>query len=180
MSNVFSKLGKQKTLSEENVASALREIRRALLDADVALPVVRDLIEKVRDQAVGLSTIKDVDPAQQVVKIVNDELITLLSGSEKLSNKLLDIDGHTPAVIMTLGLQGSGKTTSAGKLAKRLTEQDGKKVFLASLDNRRPAAQEQLKMLGDKINVPSLSYYCRSICHRNCQTCNDCCTIWRI
>lgn len=156
LSNVFSKLGKQKTLSEENVASALREIRRALLDADVALPVVRDLTEKVRDQAVGLSTIKDVDPAQQVVKIVNDELITLLSGSEKISDKLLNIDGHKPAVIMTLGLQGSGKTTSAGKLAKRLTEQDNKKVFLASLDNRRPAAQEQLKMLGDQINVPSL------------------------
>ena len=157
LSNVFSKLGKQKTLSEENVASALREIRRALIDADVALPVVRDLTEKVRDQAVGLSTIKDVDPAQQVVKIVNDELVTLLSGSEDApSDRLLNIGDHKPAIIMTLGLQGSGKTTSAGKLAKRLTEQEGKKVFLASLDNRRPAAQEQLKMLGDKINVPSL------------------------
>ncbi|MEM6602648.1 MAG: signal recognition particle protein [Pseudomonadota bacterium] len=158
LSNVFSKLGKQKSLTEENVAVALREVRRSLLEADVALPVVRDLVEAVRDKAVGLDVIKDIDPSQQVVKIVHDELISLLSGGESSDQEtqLLDIQGRKLSVIMTLGLQGSGKTTSAGKLAKRLKEYEGKKVFLASLDDRRPAAQEQLKILGDKIDVESL------------------------
>ena len=156
LGSIFSKLGKQKILTEENVAIALREIRRSLLVADVALPVVKHLTETVRDKAVGLHLIKDIEPAQQVVKIVHDELLSLLSGDEKSSEKLLDIDGRALSVVMTLGLQGSGKTTSAGKLAKFLSEKHNKKVFLASLDNRRPAAQEQLKILGDKIGVDSL------------------------
>lgn len=156
LAGVFSKLGRQKTLNEDTVALVLREIRLALLEADVALPVVKQLTEAVRDQAVGTQIIKSVEPAQQVVKIVHDELVSILSGGMEASENLLDIEGRPLSVIMTLGLQGSGKTTSAGKLAKRLKEKEGKKIFLASLDNRRPAAQEQLKILGDSIGVDSL------------------------
>ncbi|MFT6071736.1 MAG: signal recognition particle subunit SRP54 [Alphaproteobacteria bacterium] len=157
LSGVLSKFGKRKTLREDDVASVLREIRLALLDADVSLPVVKQLVDDIHEKAVGITLIKDVEPAQQVVKIVNDALVEILSGGTNQDDEaILDINRPTLSVVMTVGLQGSGKTTSAGKLAKRLTERHQKKVFLASLDNRRPAAQEQLKILGDSIQVASL------------------------
>lgn len=157
LSGVLSKFGKRKELREDDVVSVLREIRLALLDADVSLPVVKQLTENIHQKAVGVTLIKDVEPAQQVVKIVHDELIEILSGGQNQTEEaILDINRAGLSIIMTAGLQGSGKTTSAGKLAKRLATRHQKKVFLASLDNRRPAAQEQLKILGDMINVPSL------------------------
>ncbi len=157
LSGVLSKFGKRKELKEDDVVAVLREIRLALLDADVSLPVVKQLIDNIHQKAVGVTLIKDVEPAQQVVKIVNDELIDILSGGKNQDDgAILDINRPSLSVVMTVGLQGSGKTTSAGKLAKRLTERHQKKVFLASLDNRRPAAQEQLKILGDMIGVASL------------------------
>ena len=157
LSGVLSTFSKRKTLNDSDVAAVLREIRLALLDADVALPMVKQLLENIQQKAVGVTLIKDVEPAQQVVKIVNDELVEILSGGDNQTEEaILDINRPSLSVVMTVGLQGSGKTTSAGKLAKRLTERHQKKVFLASLDNRRPAAQEQLKILGDSIGVASL------------------------
>jgi signal recognition particle subunit SRP54 len=157
LSSVLSKFGKRQQLREDDVASVLREIRLALLDADVSLPVVKQLIDDIHEKAVGVTLIKNVEPAQQVVKIVNDALIEILSGGINQNDEaILDINRPSLSVIMTVGLQGSGKTTSAGKLAKRLKERHQKKVFLASLDDRRPAAQEQLKILGDSIHVDSL------------------------
>ena len=143
LGNIFSKLKQETHLTEENVALTLREIRRVLLEADVALPAVRHVLEQVQQKAVGLHLIKDVSPAQQVVKIVYDELLGLLSGGEDTQEALLNFSNKT-SIFMTLGLQGSGKTTSAGKLAKYLKEKHNKKVLVASLDNRRPAAMEQL------------------------------------
>jgi len=157
LSGVLSKFGKRKQLREDDVVAVLREIRLALLDADVSLPVVKQLVEDIHQKAVGVTLIKDVEPAQQVVKIVNDAMVEILSGGDNQDDEaILDINRPKLSVVMTVGLQGSGKTTSAGKLAKRLTERHQKKVFLASLDNRRPAAQEQLKILGDSIQVDSL------------------------
>lgn len=157
LSGVLSKFSKRKTLRDEDVAAVLREIRLALLDADVSLPMVKTLTENIQQKAVGVTLIKDIEPAQQVVKIVNDELVEILSGGENQTDEaVLDINRASLSVVMTVGLQGSGKTTSAGKLAKRLKERHQKKVFLASLDNRRPAAQEQLKILGNSIEVASL------------------------
>lgn len=155
LSNIFSKFGKKGQLTSEDVDNVLREIRLSLLEADVALPAVKHLTQIVKEKATGLETIKDVDPAQQIVKIVHDELLDLLSHDDHAGETILDFS-QNPAIFMTLGLQGSGKTTSAGKIAKFLKERQDKKIFLASLDNRRPAAQEQLKILGDSIQVDSL------------------------
>lgn len=152
LGGVFDRLRGRGALKEEDVRAAMREVRIALLEADVALPVVRDFINTVTEQAVGQSVLKSVAPGQQVVKIVNDALTEML-GSEASD---LDLAVAPPAVIMMVGLQGSGKTTSTAKIAKLLKEKHGKKVMMASLDVQRPAAQEQLKVLGEQVNVATL------------------------
>ena len=155
LGGVFDGLLGRGALTEKDVTAALREIRVALLEADVALPVVKDFIASIKDKAVGEDVIRSVKPGQQVVKIVHDGLVELLGGEEAETGLRVD---NPPAVVMMAGLQGSGKTTTTGKLAKRLAERDKKKVLLASLDTRRPAAMEQLAILADQCgdNVSSL------------------------
>lgn len=146
LTSVFDGLTGRGALSEKDVSNAMREIRVALLEADVALPVVKDFIAKVREEAVGEAVIKSVTPGQMVIKIVHDALVEMLGGEdEEGAAAKLKIDSP-PAVIMMAGLQGSGKTTTTGKLAKRLKEKERKKVLLASLDVRRPAAMQQLEI----------------------------------
>jgi signal recognition particle subunit SRP54 len=152
LGGVFDKLRGRGALNESDVRAAMREVRIALLEADVALPVVRDFIDNVTEKAVGHNVLKSVTPGQQVVKIVNDALTEML-GSE--ASELL-IDVTPPAIIMMVGLQGSGKTTTTAKIAKRLKEKDRKKVLMASLDVNRPAAQEQLATLGTQADVATL------------------------
>ncbi len=147
LGGIFDGLTGRGALSEKDVNAALREIRVALLEADVALPVVKDFIEKVRERAVGEEVIRAVKPGQQVIKIVHDGLVEMLGGED--ADTTLKIDSP-PAVIMMAGLQGSGKTTTSGKLALRLAGKQKKKVLLASLDVRRPAAMEQLAILADQ------------------------------
>src|SRR6056297_850754 len=148
LSGVFDKLTKQGALSEADVATALREVRVALLEADVSLPVARDFVKQVQQKAAGQAVTKSVTPGQQVVKIVHDELVHMLAGDGG-EGAGLKID-QIPAPILMVGLQGSGKTTTTAKLAKRLTERDGKRVLMASLDVNRPAAMEQLAILGSR------------------------------
>ncbi len=152
LGGIFDSLKKRGTLREEDVNAALRDIRVALLEADVALPVAKSFIEKVRAEATGEKVLRAVAPGQQVVKIVHDALIETLSHPETA----LNLNCPAPAVILMAGLQGSGKTTSAGKLAKFLKEKQRKKVLLASLDIYRPAAQEQLDILAKKVEVGAL------------------------
>src|SRR5574338_1357400 len=152
LGSVFDKLRGRGALGEADVRSAMREVRVALLEADVALPVARDFVDKVTEQAVGQEVLRSVTPGQMVVKIVNDALIETL-GSDTAE---LNLNVAPPAVIMMVGLQGSGKTTTTAKLAKRLTERDRKKVLMASLDVARPAAQEQLAVPGRQANVDTL------------------------
>ncbi len=152
LSGVFDKLRGRGALSEDDVRSALREVRVALLEADVALPVARDFVDQVTERAIGQEVIRSVTPGQMVVKIVNDALVEMLGGE----NAELNLEVNPPAVIMMVGLQGSGKTTTTAKLAKRLSERDRKKVLMASLDVARPAAQEQLAVLGRQIAVDTL------------------------
>jgi len=154
LGEAFGKLTRRGALSEADVNAALREVRVALLEADVALPVVRDFVEHVRQRAVGHEVIRSVTPGQQVIKIVNDELIEMLGGRTEHAG--LDLAAAPPAVVMMVGLQGSGKTTSTAKIARRLTQRDRKKTLMASLDTRRPAAMEQLKVLGEQADVPTL------------------------
>jgi len=154
LGGIFDGLMGRKTLSEDNVNAAAREIRMALLEADVALPVVKDFIETVKVQAVGQDIIKGVNPAQQVVKIVNDALIDMLGGTE--DEVALTLNAPAPAPFLMVGLQGSGKTTSTGKIAKLLKDKENKKILMASLDVYRPAAQKQLAVLGDQIGVDTL------------------------
>ena len=149
LQDVFSGLAKRGALSEADVDAALREVRLALLDADVALPVVKSFIAKVRDGAVGSDVLKSVRPDQQVIKLVNDALTEVLGGDAAP----LNIATNPPSVILMAGLQGSGKTTTAGKLALRLRSRERKKVMLASLDVTRPAAREQLRLLGEQAEV---------------------------
>ncbi|MGR3621934.1 signal recognition particle protein [Pseudophaeobacter sp.] len=153
LSGVFDRLTKQGALSEEDVKTALREVRVALLEADVSLPVARDFVKKVQEQATGQSVTKSVTPGQQVVKIVHDALVDVLRGDEDLGTLKVD---SPPAPILMVGLQGSGKTTTTGKLAKRLKDKDGKRVLMASLDVYRPAAMDQLAVLGTQIGVDTL------------------------
>ncbi|GAA6195136.1 signal recognition particle protein [Pseudophaeobacter arcticus] len=153
LSGVFDRLTKQGALSEEDVKTALREVRVALLEADVSLPVARDFVKKVQDQATGQSVTKSVTPGQQVVKIVHDALVDVLRGDEDLGTLKID---NPPAPILMVGLQGSGKTTTTGKLAKRLKDKEGKRVLMASLDVYRPAAMDQLAVLGAQIGVDTL------------------------
>lgn len=152
LGSVFEKLRGRGALTELDVRAAMREVRIALLEADVALPVVKDFVDQVTARAIGEEVIRSVTPGQQVVKIVNDCLVELL-GSESAG---LNIPATPPAVIMMVGLQGSGKTTSSAKLAMFLTKREGKKVLMASLDVARPAAQEQLRVLGEQIGVMTL------------------------
>ena len=153
LSGVFDRLTKQGALSEDDVKTALREVRVALLEADVSLPVARDFIKVVQDKATGQAVTKSVTPGQQVVKIVHDALIDVLRGEGEPGELKVD---SPPAPILMVGLQGSGKTTTTAKLAKRLTEKDGKRVLMASLDVNRPAAMEQLAILGAQIGVDTL------------------------
>ena len=153
LTGVFDGLTGRGALSEKDVSNAMREIRVALLEADVALPVVKDFIAKVREEAVGEAVIKSVTPGQMVIKIVHDALVEMLGGEdEEGAAAKLKIDSP-PAVIMMAGLQGSGKTTTTGKLARRLKEKERKKVLLASLDVRRPAAMQQLAILAEQVGV---------------------------
>ena len=152
LSGVLDKLTRRGALSEADVTAALREVRVALLEADVALPVVKAFVDGVREKAVGQEVLRSVTPGQMVVKIVHDHLVETL-GSESVG---LDLRATAPGGIMLVGLQGSGKTTSCAKIARRLQEREKKKVLMASLDVRRPAAQEQLKVLGVQANVATL------------------------
>jgi signal recognition particle subunit SRP54 len=157
LGDVFDRLRRHGALSEDDVGAALREIRVALLEADVALPVVRDFVAVVREKALGQEVLRSVTPAQMVVKIVHDHLVEVLGGGEDtVEIDGLDLNAPSPVGIMLVGLQGSGKTTTAGKIANRLKQRDRKKVLLASLDVQRPAAQEQLAVLGRQIGVASL------------------------
>ena len=153
LTGVFDRLRTRGRLSETDVLEALREVRLALLDADVALPVVRDFIAKVRERAVGQEVIDSVSPGQQVVKIVNDVLVEALGGEGAVP---LNLAAVAPVPILMVGLQGSGKTTTSGKLALRLGKRERKKVLLASLDTQRPAAQLQLQTLAQQAGVGSL------------------------
>ena len=153
LGSVFDRLTKQGALSEDDVKTALREVRVALLEADVSLPVARDFIKAVQSKATGQAVTKSVTPGQQVVKIVHDELKHVLTGDEDPGALKID---NPPAPILMVGLQGGGKTTTTAKIAKRLKERDGKKVLMASLDVNRPAAMEQLQILGTQIGVDTL------------------------
>ena len=152
LSGVFDKLTGRGSLSESDVNEAMREVRRALLEADVALDVVKDFIDKVKAKAIGAEVLRSIKPGQMVVKIVNDELVAMLgSDAEPIS-----LAAQPPVGILMVGLQGSGKTTTTAKIAYRLTNRDKKKVLMASLDTRRPAAQEQLRVLGEQTGVATL------------------------
>ena len=152
LSSAFKKLKGKGVITETTLNDAMREIRIALLEADVALEVSKSFIQLVKEKALGKEVLKSVDPAQMVVKIVNDELIEIL-GSE---NYELNLKSKPPAIVLLAGLQGSGKTTSAAKLAKRITKTSNKKVLMASLDVYRPAAQEQLEILGNQNQIQTL------------------------
>ncbi|MGL6042526.1 MAG: signal recognition particle protein [Sandaracinobacteroides sp.] len=152
LSATFDKLRGRGALNELEVRAAMREVRVALLEADVALPVVKDFIDRATARAVGAEVLKSVTPGQQVVKIVNDCLVETL-GTESAD---IDLNVAPPAVVMMVGLQGSGKTTTTAKLAKWCKEKRGRKVLMASLDVNRPAAQEQLKVLGEQVAVATL------------------------
>ncbi|TDR89150.1 signal recognition particle protein [Enterovirga rhinocerotis] len=152
LSSILDGLTRRGALTEEDVNAALREVRRALLEADVALEVVRSFTDKVRSQAVGANVVKSVTPGQMVVKIVNDQLVEML-GSDA---QTIDLNAVPPVPILMVGLQGSGKTTSTAKIAKRLTDKSGRRVLMASLDTRRPAAMEQLAILGKQVGVETL------------------------
>ena len=153
LGGVFDRLTKQGALSEADVDAALREVRTALLEADVSLAVARDFVKAVKVKATGQAVTKSVTPGQQVVKIVHDELVRMLAGDDAPEDMKID---NPPSAILMVGLQGSGKTTTTAKLAKRLKERNGKRVLLASLDTNRPAAMEQLAILAGQIGVDSL------------------------
>jgi signal recognition particle subunit SRP54 len=152
-SGIFDGLRKRGALTEADVGEALREVRLAMLDADVALPVVKDFIARVRERAVGAEVLGAVSPGQQVAKIVNDALIEALGGEGAVP---LNLAAAPPVPILMVGLQGSGKTTTSGKLALRLTSREKRRVLLASLDTQRPAAQLQLAQLAERAGVASL------------------------
>jgi signal recognition particle subunit SRP54 len=152
LGSILNGLTGRGALSESDVSAALREVRRALLEADVSLEVVRSFTDRVREKAVGAEILKSIKPGQMVVKIVHDELIEMLGGE----GVGVDLHAAAPVVIMMVGLQGSGKTTTTAKIANRLTTREKKKVLMASLDTRRPAAQEQLRQLGTQANIDTL------------------------
>ncbi len=149
---VFERLTKRGALSESDVTEALREVRIALLEADVALSVVKDFVTAVREKAIGQQVLRSITPGQMVVKIVHDHLVETLGTTAEP----IDLRAAAPAVVLMVGLQGSGKTTTTAKIAKRLATRDRKKVLMASLDVARPAAQEQLAILGRQVEVQTL------------------------
>lgn len=153
LGSVFEKLRGKGALEEKDVSEALREVRVALLEADVALPVAKDFVAKVKERAVGSEVLRSVTPGQQVIKIVHDALVEMLGGEGDAS---LNLATTPPAAIMMVGLQGSGKTTSTAKIALRLQKREKKRVLMASLDTRRPAAMEQLAILGEQAEVKTL------------------------
>ena len=155
LGSVFDKLRGKGALEEKDVTEALREVRVALLEADVALPVAKEFVGKVKERAVGQEVLRSVTPGQQVVKIVHDALVDMLGGQDN-SDAALSFATTPPAAIMMVGLQGSGKTTSTAKIARRLQTRDKKRVLMASLDTRRPAAMEQLQILGEQAEVKTL------------------------
>lgn len=152
LGGILDRLKRRGALTEADVNEAMREVRRALIEADVALDVVRSFTDRVRTRAVGAEVIKSITPGQMVVKIVNDELVAML-GSDA---KPIDLEAAPPVPVLMVGLQGSGKTTSTAKIAKRLTDRSNRKVLMASLDTRRPAAMEQLATLGSQVGVETL------------------------
>jgi signal recognition particle subunit SRP54 len=152
LGGILDRLRGRGALSEADVGEAMREVRRALIEADVALEVARGFIERVTARAVGADVIRSVTPGQMVVKIVHDELVAVLGADAET----IDLNAPAPVPILMAGLQGSGKTTTTAKLAKRLTERMKRKVLMASLDTRRPAAMEQLAVLGEEIGVETL------------------------
>ncbi|MXQ13464.1 signal recognition particle protein [Microvirga makkahensis] len=152
LSNILNSLTRRGALTEEDVNAALREVRRALLEADVALEVVRSFTDKVRARAVGAEVIKSVSPGQQVVKIVHDQLVEMLGADAEV----ISLNAVPPVGILMVGLQGSGKTTTTAKIARRLKDRENRKVLMASLDTRRPAAMEQLAVLGRQVGVDTL------------------------
>jgi signal recognition particle subunit SRP54 len=152
LGGILDRLTGRGALSEADVDAAMREVRRALLEADVSLDVVRSFTDRVREQAVGATVVKSVTPGQMVVKIVHDELVATLGAD----GQTIDLNAVPPVAIMMVGLQGSGKTTTTAKLARRLTQRDKRKVLMASLDVYRPAAMEQLAVLGRDLDIPTL------------------------
>jgi signal recognition particle subunit SRP54 len=157
LGGILDRLTRRGALTEADVDAALREVRRALLEADVALDVARDFVERVKKDAVGVTVMKSVTPGQLVVKIVHDELVKTLGGGEGQTTAVgVDLNAAPPVAIMMVGLQGSGKTTTTAKIARRLTDRQNKKVLMASLDVRRPAAMEQLAVLGRDAQVDTL------------------------
>ena len=168
LGGVFDRLKGRGALKEQDVRDAMREVRVALLEADVALPVARRFIDAVTEKAIGTDVLKSVTPGQQVIKIVHDELVAMLSGAGEgaettdaadpgaLMGEGLNFEAKPPVVIMMVGLQGSGKTTTTAKLGKLIREKHGKKAMMASLDVNRPAAQEQLAVLGEQVDVATL------------------------
>ena len=152
LGTVFDRLKGRGALNETDITAAMREVRVALLEADVALDVVKSFIDRIRERAIGQEVTRSVTPGQQVIKIVNDNLIEIL-GTEPA---WIELNAVPPVPIMMVGLQGGGKTTSTAKIAARLTKRDKKKVMMASLDVARPAAREQLKVLGEQIDVATL------------------------
>jgi signal recognition particle subunit SRP54 len=156
LGGILDRLTRRGALTEADVDAALREVRRALLEADVALDVARAFTDGVKSQAVGVEVMKSVTPGQMVVKIVHDQLVATLGGDSQNTNIGIDLNAPPPVAVMMVGLQGSGKTTTAAKVARRLTERQKKKVLMASLDVRRPAAQEQLAVLGRDAQIDTL------------------------
>ena len=152
LGGVFDRLRGRGALTEADVRAAMREVRVALLEADVALPVAREFVDRATEQAIGQNVLRSVTPGQQVVKIVHDALIAMLGADASE----LELNVSPPAIVMMVGLQGSGKTTTTAKIAKRLKARDGKKVLMASLDVNRPNAQEQLATLGTQTEVATL------------------------
>jgi signal recognition particle subunit SRP54 len=159
LGDVFDRLKKRGALTEAHVGEALREVRVALLEADVALPVVKDFVAQVRERAVGQEVIRSVTPGQMVVKIVNDCLVEMLGGGDDapaVGDSGVHLGGASPVAVLVVGLQGSGKTTTCAKLAVRIRKRERKRVLLASLDVYRPAAQRQLAVLGEQTATPTL------------------------
>lgn len=152
LGGIFDKLRRRGALTEEDVTAALREVRVALLEADVALPVVKSFINGVKEKAVGQDVLRSITPGQMVIKIVHDHLVEMLGESSEGIN----LNAAAPVPVLMLGLQGSGKTTSTAKIARMLKLREKKKVLMASLDTRRPAAQEQLRILGEQAEIATL------------------------
>src|SRR6187455_231723 len=156
LSGIFDKLTGRGALSEADVDAALREVRRALLEADVALDVTRAFVDGVKKEAIGVEVMKSVTPGQMVVKIVHDQLIATLGAGSQDTNIGIDLNAAPPVAIMMVGLQGSGKTTTTAKLARRLSDRQRRKVLMSSLDVRRPAAMEQLALLVPDAQIDTL------------------------